>query len=140
MRLVLSILVNALALWLTSLLLPGVHLGDDGAEVSSQILTVLAVGLVFALVNAIVKPILEFLAIPVTCLTLGLFQLVINAAMVALTSWLAGLVGLTFTLDSFWWALGAGIVVGILNTVLESLVGLGDDRREQRRERDYGRG
>lgn len=128
MRFILQILVNALALWLTSLILPGIHLGENGAPIGTQILTIVLVGLVFALVNAIAKPILSLLSLPITCLTLGLFQLVINALMLLLTSWVAGLIDLTFVIDSFWWALGGGIVVGILNTILEAIVGLDDDR------------
>lgn len=131
MRFLAHLIVAGLALWITAWLLPGMHLGDDSAPLLTQILTIAAIALVFTLIGAIVKPILEFLAMPITCLTLGLFQLVINALMLLLTSWVSGLAGLTLSFDSFWWALLAGVVVGILVAILD---GVTDRGREERRE------
>ena len=123
MRFLGHLVIVAAALWLTSLILPGMHLGDGGASLVSQILTVLAIALVFAIVDAIVRPILALLTLPITCLTLGLFLLVINALMLLLTAWLAGLLGLPLAFDSFWWALLAGVIVGILSSIFESILG-----------------
>ena len=58
----------------------------------SQVLTIGAIALILALINTIVKPLLSFLAFPITCLTLGLFQLVINTPMLLLAGWASGLV------------------------------------------------
>src|SRR5699024_1487822 len=133
MRFLGHIIVTGLALWVTALLLPGMHLGEDSATVLTQVLTIGAIALILALINTIVKPILELLTLPITCLTLGLFQLVINTLMLLLASWVSGLAGLTLTFDSFWWALGAGVIIGILSAIVEGVTGLGDKSADRSR-------
>lgn len=134
MRFLGHIIVTGLALWVTALILPGMHLGDDSATILTQVLTIAAIALILALINTIVKPILSFLTFPITCVTLGLFQLVINTLMLLLTSWVSGLIGLTLDFDSFWWALLAGVIIGILSAIVEAVTGLGDDRDDRRHE------
>ncbi|GAA1483704.1 phage holin family protein [Brachybacterium fresconis] len=134
MRFLGHIIVTGLALWVTALILPGMHLGDDSATALTQVLTIAAIALILALINTIIKPILSFLTLPITCVTLGLFQLVINTLMLLLTSWVSGLLGLTLDFDTFWWALLAGIIIGILSAIVEAVTGLGDDREDRRRE------
>lgn len=116
---VVRLLLNALALWVTSLVVPGIHLADGSADTGSKIVTVLLVSLVFGVVNALVKPILTFFTFPFVLLTLGLFTIVINAAMLTLTSALAGALGLAFHVDDFFWSaiLGA-IVLGLVSMLL----------------------
>ena len=126
MRFLGHLIVTGLALWVTALILPGMHLGDDSATLLSQVLTIGAIALILALIDTLVKPILSFLAFPITCLTLGLFQLVINTLMLLLASWVSGLVGLTLEFDSFWWALLAGVIIGILSAIVEAVTGLGE--------------
>ena len=126
MRFLGHIIVTGLALWITALLLPGMHLGQNSATVLTQVLTIGAIALILALIDTLVKPILSFLAFPITCLTLGLFQLVINTLMLLLASWVSGLVGLTLEFDSFWWALLAGVIIGILSAIVEAVTGLGE--------------
>lgn len=131
MRFLGQLIVTALALWGTALILPGMHLGDDSAPVLTQMLTIGAIALILALLNMIVRPILSFLALPITCLTLGLFQLVINTLMLLLTSWVSGLLGLTLQFDTFWWALLAGVIIGILSAIVEAVTGVGDRERRE---------
>lgn len=131
MRFLGHIIVTGLALWVTALILPGMHLGDDSASTLTQVITIGAIALILALINIIIRPILSFLTFPITCLTLGLFQLVINTLMLLLASWVSGLLELTLEFDSFWWALGAGVIIGILSAIVEGVTGLGDERREQ---------
>ena len=131
MRLLGHLIVTGLALWVTALILPGMHLGDDSATLLSQVLTIGAIALILALINTIVKPLLSFLAFPITCLTLGLFQLVINTLMLLLAGWVSGLVGLTLEFDTFWWALLAGVFIGILSAIVEAVTGLGEGDRER---------
>ena len=126
MRFLGHIIVTGLALWITALILPGMHLGENSATVLTQVLTIGAIALILALINTIVKPLLSFLAFPITCVTLGLFQLVINTLMLLLASWVSGLVGLTLEFDSFWWALLAGVIIGILSAIVEAVTGLGE--------------
>jgi len=126
MRFLGHIIVTGLALWVTALILPGMHLGENSATLLTKVLTIGAIALILALINTLVKPILSFLAFPITCLTLGLFQLVINTLMLLLASWVSGLVGLTLEFDSFWWALLAGVIIGILSAIVEAVTGVGD--------------
>ena len=133
MRFLGHIIVTGLALWVTALILPGMHLGDDSATMLTQVLTIGAIALILALINTIVKPVLVLLTLPLTCVTLGLFQLVINTLMLLLAGWVSGLFDLTLTFDSFWWALGAGIIIGILSAIVEALTGLGDEGRSRGR-------
>src|SRR5450830_104366 len=95
------IIVNALALWVANWILPGLDIYTtattgavansgvtQGPETVGIILAYLFIGLIFGLVNAFVKPLVSLLSLPLTVLTLGLFTIVINAAMLYLTSWL----------------------------------------------------
>lgn len=104
-------LLNVAALWVASLILPGMHLDGAGALFFS--------GLILALVNAFIRPILLLLTCPFTILTLGLFILVVNALMLLLTAWLARLLGMDFEFDSFGWAFLAALIVAAVTLVLE---------------------
>src|SRR5699024_431368 len=125
-----NLIVTGLALWLTALILPGMHLGQDAAPVLTQILTIAVIALILSVINAIIRPILSFLAMPITCLTLGLFQLVINTLMLLLAGWVSGLFGLTLEFDTFWWALLAGVIIGLLSAIFEGVTGVGDRARD----------
>ena len=90
-KLVIRWAVLALAVWLAATFVPGVH-------VHGGFLTTLWVALLFGLVNAFLGPILRVLSFPLTFLTLGLFALVVNAALVGITAWLSS----KFEVDGFW--------------------------------------
>lgn len=121
MRFLLRLLINGLAIWFTAFLLSGVSLtsGDDGW---GTLLVVAVVALVFTLVNLVIKPVVDLFALPLTILTLGLFRLVVNALMVLLTSWLTGFTDFGLHVDGFWWAVLAGIVIGIAVWLLELVI------------------
>ena len=117
MRLLLRILINAAALWVATLVL-GNSFGIQGSW-----LAWVGVAILFGLVNGLIRPIVAFFSIPITCVTLGLFTLVINALMLLLTSWLAGLFGINMQIgegliNSLWTALLASIVISIVSAVL----------------------
>ncbi|AHF16518.1 phage holin family protein [Niabella soli] len=111
MNFLLKVLITALIAYLLQKILPGVRIVD--------IKTAALFAFVLAILNAIVKPILVILTIPVTILTMGLFLLVINAFMVLLTANLFKGVHV----DGFWWALIFSILLSIGSSVLYSLVG-----------------
>lgn len=119
MTFVLAILANALALWVAAAILPGIEFGGEGGQLA---LTVALVALVFGVLNALVKPLLKLVSLPLIVLTLGLFLVVVNAVMLSLTSWLAGVLGLDFTVENFWWdaVLGALIIsaVGVVTGMI----------------------
>lgn len=116
MKIIARILINAAALWVAARIFSGITL-------SSEWLTVLIVAAIFGLVNAFIKPLTHLIALPLTVLTLGLFTLVINAAMLQITDALTG--GLT--VDGFWTSVGGGIVISIVSWALSSF--LSDDNK-----------
>ena len=116
------LIINAVALYVTAQILPGIHVSGEVGEL-------LIVALVFGIVNAVVKPIVKVLTCPLTLLTLGLFIFVINALMLLLTSALINDPN-RFFVDGFGWAVLGGIVMGIVAMVVEYVltrVGLGED-------------
>lgn len=106
---VIRFLLTGLAVLLAAYLLPGVSVDHYGYA--------LLVALVLGIVNAIVKPILVVLTIPITFVTFGLFLLVINALMILLVDWLID----GFTVDGFWWALGFSLILSLFNSLFRDL-------------------
>jgi putative membrane protein len=130
MSFLLRVLVNALAIWVAAWILPGMELTADpsvvsavGGETAASVLAYLFIGLVFGVVNAVVRPVLSTLSLPITCLTLGLFAVVVNAAMLWLTSWLSSFTPLQLEIDSFLWtAVLATLVIGVVSLVVGWIV------------------
>jgi putative membrane protein len=120
---VIKILVNGVALWVASLLLPGISFGGAGTTLSSQLVTILWVAVIFGLLNAVIKPVLTFFSLPVIILTLGLFTLVVNAAMLELTSWFASQFSLSFHVENFLWdALLGAIIITLVSMLLRLIL------------------
>ncbi len=122
MNFIVRVLVTALALWLTSLILPERVEILGGGSVGGRILAILVVAAVYSLVSMIVKPIVSMLSLPLLVLTLGLFYLVINAFMLWLTTWVTsqdffGELGLQIH-GGFWWYVWIGIIVAVLQLVI----------------------
>ncbi len=115
-RLVVNTLALALAVWLFD----GITLtGDSDGD---RFLQLVVVGLIFGLINAFIRPIVNFVSIILIVLTLGLMLIVVNALMLLLTSWIAGQIGLGFHVDGFWTAVGGSIVISLASLVLEALL------------------
>ncbi len=111
--------INAVALWVAALVVSGVNLAEDQVSTGRKILTIVLVALVFGLVNAVIKPIAKFFSFPFIILTLGLFTFVVNAFMLQITEWISDAVGLSFTIDDFFWdAVLAAIVITLVSWVL----------------------
>jgi putative membrane protein len=123
MSLLLKIVVNGVALWIAALILDGIELAEDTTSMTTKLLTIAAVALVFGILNAIIKPIVMLLSIPLLVLTLGLFTFIVNALMLSLTSWLSGLMGLDFTVQEFFWdaVLGA-LIITIISMILNAFL------------------
>ncbi len=118
MTFLIRVVVNALALGAAAWLLDDIRVGGDTEE---QLLTLLAVGAVFGVVNALVTPVVKLLSLPFIIVTLGLFLLVVNALMLLLTSSISDALGLRFTVDGFWTAVLGSIVISIVSAVLGAL-------------------
>ena len=124
MNYLLRVLVTAAAFWVAELILPGMDVVTDAGqpETSEFIIALLVVSVVFGLVNAIVRPIVSLLSLPVTCLTLGLFTLIINAAMLFLTVWLTSFLPVYVDIDNFWTAILAALIISVVSTIMNWLV------------------
>ena len=118
MRLILRLLITAVALWCAVRFV-------DGISFTGNPVLLLAVALVFGVVNTIVKPIVTLLALPLVILTLGIGLFAINVAMLALAEWISP----NFSIDGFWTYVGATIVVWLLNWILHGAFGLREDSR-----------
>ncbi|MCA1780617.1 MAG: phage holin family protein [Dermatophilaceae bacterium] len=114
--------VNGVALWVAALAVGGIHLGEDDPELSTRLLTIGLVALIFGLVNAVIKPIVSLFSLPFIILTLGLFTLIVNAFMLQVTAWLAEPLGLDFSIDAFWWDAVVGAIVITLVSMVLSVV------------------
>jgi putative membrane protein len=88
---------------------------------------VIPAGAVFGLVNWLVKPVVTFFSIPLIVLTVGVALFFVNLLMLYITSWVVP----GFSIDSFWSAVGATIVIWIVNSVLQSVFGVDDMRRRK---------
>jgi putative membrane protein len=115
----LRLLINAVALLITAWIIPGIHLGAAGPHPTTKDwVTLLIVALIFGLVNAVIRPILILLSLPLEILTLGLFIFVINAFMLLLTSWIAQAMGPTPSkpnsntpISTKLWTMGCGSIL-----------------------------
>lgn len=102
-------LIAAIAVLVTSYVLPGVHVAG--------FLAALVAVVILGLINAVIKPVLILLTLPVNILTLGLFTLVINALMVLLASAIVP----GFRVDGFWWALLFSVILSFVNGFFNSM-------------------
>ena len=122
MALLLRWIAAAAAVAVAAHFVPGIRLERDPV-------TLLGVALILGLVNALVRPILKALSCGVIVLTLGLFLLVINAAMLLLAAWIARQVGIGFHVDGFGAALLGSLVISLVSFLLSLLLpGEPDDR------------
>ncbi len=111
MNFIIKILVNAAALWVAARFVPGIDLTAD-------IWQILLIALVFGIINTFLKPILKILSLPVIILTLGLFAIIVNVILLAIT---AGLMD-GLTIDGFLPALLGSIVISIVSAILSAII------------------
>ena len=120
MSLLISLVINAVALAASIWLFDGIRL--TGADTTEQGLALVVVAAIFGVVNAVVRPVVKVLALPLYILTLGLIAFVINALMLMLTSWVSSQLGVNFHVDGFWTALGGAIVISIVVMLLGAVL------------------
>lgn len=110
---ILRLIINAAALWVAAYILP------DRIYLTDNVTNLVIVALIFGLVNALIKPIVNALTCSIHALTLGLFTFVVNALMLMLTGYLsAQFVGDAFQVDGFVSALMGGVIISIVSTAL----------------------
>jgi len=107
--------INAAALWFAAEWVGGFEINGWQA--------LLAAAVIFAAVNAVIKPVAELAGLPISCLTMGFFALVINTAMLALTVWIAGQFDFAVKMDGFIAAFFSALLVSVVSMLLSVFVG-----------------
>ncbi len=129
MRFVIRLLINALALWLTVLILhPHVEVAswDAAADATSWswplFWTYVLLALVFGIVNGVVGTAIKIVAFPLYVLTLGLISLIVNGLLFLLVAWISTLTGFGLSVESFWWGVLGAIVLGVIGWLIGILL------------------
>lgn len=120
MKILIRVVTTAIALWVATLIVSGIDLTT--ASTPKKVGTLIAVAIVFGLINAFLKPIVKTLGCVFYIITLGLFALVVNGLLLWLASWASGKMNLPFHVSGFWPAFWGAIVVGIVSWLLNLFV------------------
>lgn len=128
MSVIVRLLSNAVALWVATRVVDGISYTGDWPWL-------FAVALVFGVLNVVVRPLLILLSLPVLIVTLGLFLLVVNAALLLLTSTISDTLTLGFHVEGFVPALLGGLVVSVVSLALSMFVGSSDTPSRHRRDK-----
>ncbi|MDR1442894.1 MAG: phage holin family protein [Bifidobacteriaceae bacterium] len=112
------IVIGAVGLWMVDGLWSSMRLVPGNESIPAQVVSYLVIGLVLAMVNSLVKPLAKLLSLPLYILTLGLFGLIVNAAMLELVSWVTSMTSFGLEIDDFGTAIGAGFVLALITAVL----------------------
>ena len=132
MRFLVRLLVNAVALWLTTLIVAGVTVvAFPPQDTLAVVLTYLLVALIFGVVNSVIGNFIRIVAFPLYILTLGLLALLVNGLLLLLVSWISGLLGFGLVVDGFWWGVLGALVLALLSWLIGILIRpiVGRDRR-----------
>lgn len=119
-RLFLRLLINAIALWLTTLILSP-HLAVEPFSPGGMletIVTYLVVALIFGVVNGIIGGIVRVVALPIYILTLGLISFIVNGLLLLLVAWISGLLGFGLSVENFGWGILGALLLGILSWLI----------------------
>ena len=118
-RFLVRLVINAFALWVTTLIVHGVTVTPYAPGAVPTVLTYLLVALIFGIVNGIVGTVVRVVAFPLYVLTLGLIALIVNGLLLLLVSWISGLIGFGLHVDSFFWSgIWGALVLGIISWII----------------------
>jgi putative membrane protein len=131
MRFLIRVLASAAALTVATAVVPGIELTTG--SVTSKVLTLIAVALIFGVINAFLKPIVKIVGCLFYILTLGLIALVVNALLLWLTSWLAGKLNLPWHITGFWPAFWGALIVSVVTWLLSILIRDRDGKPDEAR-------
>ena len=123
-RFLIRLIINTIALWLTTLVVEGVKVvsyGVDGDAVA-LVLTYVIVGGIFGLVNSVIGNAIRIVAFPIYILTLGLIALLVNGLLLLLVAWISSLLGFGLTVNGFWWGVLGAVVLGLLSWLIGVLL------------------
>lgn len=123
MRLIVKLLINSLALWLTTIIVAGVSIVPFAPGGTLElVLTLVLVAAIFGIVNAVVGNFIRIVAFPIYILTLGLISLIVNGLLLLLAAWLSSLFGFGLVVESFWWGVLGALVLGLISWVIGILL------------------
>lgn len=117
-KFVLSTVINAIALWLTTVMVAGVTIVPEGAKTAGYLITLVVTAIIFGVVNGTIGRVGRFLAFPLFILTLGILALVFNTLMLLLMSWIGSVLGFGLHVDGFWSGFWGAIVLSIVSGIL----------------------
>lgn len=120
-RFLVSLIINAVALWLTTLIVAGVTITAYASDTGAVIVTYLLVAFIFGVVNGVLGTAIRIIAFPLYVLTLGLLALLVNAGLLMLVSGISDWIGFGLKVESFWWS---GIFGAIVLAIISALLGL----------------
>jgi putative membrane protein len=123
MRFIVRLLINAIALWLTTLIVTGVTVVPfEPKDTLATVLTYLLVAAIFGIVNGVIGNAVRIVAFPIYILTLGLIALVVNGLLLILAAWFSGLFGFGLYVEGFWWGVLGALVLGFFSWIIGILV------------------
>jgi len=125
MKILIKIVITAAAVWVATLIIPGIHVHTHST--AGKIGTLLLVALIFGVINAVLKPIAKAVGCLAYAVTLGLIAVVVNGLLFWLTSWVAGKLGVPFHISGFVAALLGALLVGVVSWALGLILDRGDD-------------
>jgi putative membrane protein len=122
MRFLIKLIINALALWLTTLIVAGIAVKPWADGTWPTILTYLLVALIFGIVNGIVGTVIRVVAFPLYILTLGLISLIVNALLLLIVSWISDAMGFGLNVSGFWAGVWGALVLAIIAWLMGLIV------------------
>jgi putative membrane protein len=126
MGIIIRLVITAVSLWIATSVIDGIQLTTE--SLSGKVGTLLAVAVIFGVVNAVLRPIIKTVGCGLYVLTLGLIAIVVNGLLFMLTSWIADQFDLPFHVDGFWpHAVLGALLVGVISWILNLLVPDGRD-------------
>ena len=128
MEFIARLLATMAGLWVTTRLVSSISI--ESSSTSQTVIVLAAVALVFTAVNSIIKPVVTTLAFPLYLLTFGLFALVTNSALFALTGWLSTSLGFPMTTGGFWSCLAGAVITSVVSSIVSGIL------RDKKDERD----
>jgi putative membrane protein len=117
-RLVLGLLTNAVALWMSDFFVDGIHLIPFADGDANLVLSYVSVAAVFGVINAVIRNFIRIVAFPIYLLTLGLVAVVVNGALFMLVASVTQQLGFGLVVDDFWWGVLGAIVMSMSNWLL----------------------
>jgi putative membrane protein len=110
-----KLIVNAAALWVTTLIVAGVRVEPYAGDTLALVLTYLLIALIFGFVNGVIGGFVRIVAFPLYVLTLGLLSFIVNGLLLLLVAWVSSLLGFGLVVDGFWWGVLGAFVLGIFS-------------------------